>query len=326
MQLTVATLVHRVPSPLRALGEATVDAAAGHAARLGLPPGASRHEAAWSIVAGVDGDRHAMVPVPIAVATATGDRGELALLLGIDMDGALALAWREGRRTTVTRAAPGGLTDPVRDELADLVADAPDLRCTGPAPDALETVRLILAGLVPEVERRPLATGALTPERSLPHPWLDDVVASVGRAHGADPDAILRVATPRGKEPAWTWLGSGSRAEGRTPGISGVSGEIAGLPAGMPAFHLQNRPDFDVLRLGNGPATYRRRGRERFLAIARGTLPETAWATVGPGTRADRVWALPGLDAYEVDRVEEGSTTLVHLRPRAQGIPPTNEE
>lgn len=312
MDLTIAHLVHRVPDDLRTLGRRSVEAAPEYLAGQHRGVLTTPNDAAWAMVS-ASGDRQTMVPVPIAVMRAAGDRGQLDILLGIDMDGALAIAWREGGRMRMVRAAEGGLTDPVRTELDHLLDHSRDLVCKGPLPESLETMRSIRSGLVGEVEHRPLDPRRIEGSKPLPHPWLDPVFAAVADAHGADQRMVLRTATLAGKIPAWLWLGENPRGADGAP----VPGTITGLPHDMPFFNVQNRKDCDIMKIGSGSTTYRRRGADRFLAMTRATLPETVWAVIAPGTRADTIWDLPGLDAFEVERLDEGETTLVHLRPRA---------
>lgn len=311
MQYTTATLVHRVPDALRAEGRISIEAAPGFLEKLTGRRGQSAADAAWTLTDSGEGNRAAMVPVPIAIATAYGDRGPLFLLLGIDIDGALAFASRESGRTRIVRAATGGLDDPVVSAIDEFTADRGGLYCTGPMPDALDVIRRIRAGLVGEIEHRPVNMDKVTPDRSLPTPWLDEVFAAVAEANGADQRQALRRTTSQGRIPTWIWNGpmTGSAIEDPAPGT------VVGLPDTMPPFHLQNRSDADILKLGSGIVTYRRRGAQRFLAIARASFPDTIWASIGEGTRADRIWNLPGLDRFEVERIDDDTSTLIHLRP-----------
>jgi hypothetical protein len=315
MTYTIARLVHRATDAMKAAGRPSIDASPAFLAETGFHGDQSPHTAAWSVLMG---DRQMrpdqILPMPIAVLKTTDeDEGTLRMLIGIDMDGALAVASRQaGRTPQLVRTRDGGLTDPVHTEIEHLVRLASERRRGGVVHGSLDAMRSILDAMVPEIVHREVTTDRLDPERCLPTPWLDDVFAAVADAHGADQRSVLRAAGLPGRNPKWLWLGEDPREADGTP----IPEAATGLPQAMPFFHLENRDDCDLLKIGRSGATYRRRGTQRFLAVTRDALPETVWSGIRPGIPASAILEMPGLDRYEAERVEEGETTLIHLRER----------
>lgn len=314
MRYTVARLIHRVPPELRHAGSPSISLvpdilkAAQPAMRA-----RSAAEAVWSLIDPESRHRHMLMPVPIAFAQGRGDRGKMAIALGLDMDGAVCVGWREGGISHLTRPADGGLTDPVRIELDHLLDNPNDIRGEGPLPGSMEVIREIHRALMPEVIHREVPApdpGQAHPVHEISHPWHDDVFAAIAKRHGADQRHVRRPAPQAGKRQEWRWLGDDPREQDGTP----IPNCITGLPASFPYLHLRRQGDADRLTIGAKGIAYDRISGTRRLRIIRKVLPETLWALIGPGMRADAICDMPGLTPYEVESIEEGETSTIVLR------------
>lgn len=312
MICTVARLIHRVPEHLRQVGADSlvltpaILAKAQPNIRAGTP-----REAAWQLIDPEQRLRQVMLPVPIAYAKATGRKGAVIIVLGIDLEGALSIGWRDGKGSHLVRPADGGLNDPVMTELDHLLGEGMGLQGAGPRADSFETIRRIHAGLVPEIVHREVPK----PKHGdgLTHPWHDDVFEAIATAHGADQRSIKQAAPTGGRRLQWNWIGEDPRDEDETP----MPGCLTGLPPTMPHFSLGREGDEDVLRIAAGGITYHNRSGRRAIRMPRNALPETVWTLVRLGMTASDICDMPGLDRYVVDRIEdEGELTEMMLTAR----------
>lgn len=316
MQCTVARLVHRVPAHLREVGTASVGMAPDMLKR--AHPNSRKStakEAVWSLIDPEMRLRQAMLPIPIAIASVMDDRGRMIIALALDLDGALCIASRDGAGARLTRPADGGLTDPVRIEMDHLLSDRNGLRNLGPLTGSLDAILAIHREMVPEIVHREVPfpkPGQFHADHELAHPWQDDVFAAIAEAHGADQRRVMRAAPLDGRALEWKWIGEGPLENDGTP----IPGCISGLPDSMPFLTLKRINDRDNLTVGMGGVAYNRVSGVRTLRIRRGMMPETLWALITPGTPAERLCDMPGIDRYEVASIGDADPAIVTLRPK----------